>query len=38
MKEEDIKALMNWLCEHGYYVGNSKVAEALRKLADAWDD
>lgn len=38
MKEEDVKALMDWLCRHGYYVGNHAVAEALRKLANAWDD
>lgn len=38
MKEEDVKALMDWLCGHGYYVGSHAVAEALRKLADAWDD
>jgi hypothetical protein len=38
MKEEDIKALRKWLVEHGYYVGDSAVAESLRKLADAWDD
>ena len=29
---------VNWLVEHGYSVGNHEVAEALRKLADAWDD
>lgn len=38
MKEEDFKALRNWLVDHGYYVGNHEVAEALRKLADDWDD
>lgn len=38
MTEEDFKALRNWLVEHGYYVGNNEVAEALRKLADMWDD
>ena len=38
MKENDFKALCNWLVEHGYYVGNHKVAEALRELADAFDD
>ena len=38
MTEEDFKALRNWLVEHGYYVGNHEVAEALRKLADMWDD
>ncbi len=38
MKEIDYEALRNWLVEHGYYVGNHKVAEALRKLADMWDD
>ena len=37
MTEEDFKALRNWL-EHGYYVGNYEVVEALRKLVDAWDD
>ena len=26
------------LIENGYYVGNHEVAEALRKLADMWDD
>ena len=38
MKEEDFKALRNWLVDHGYYVGNHEVAEVLRKLADDWDD
>ncbi len=38
MKKEDIEALKIWLKEHGYYVGNSSVAESLRKLADDWDD
>ncbi len=38
MTEEDFKSLRNWLVEHGYYVGNHNVAEALRKLADMWDD
>jgi hypothetical protein len=38
MKEEDIKELKHWLVEHGYYVGDSSVAESLHKLADYWDD
>ena len=38
MKEEDFKALRNWLVDHSYYVGNHEAAEALRKLADMWDD
>lgn len=38
MKEEDIKALKKWLVEHGYYVGDSGVAESLRKIANEWDD
>ena len=38
MTEEDFKALRNWLVEHGYYIGNHDVAEALRKLANTWDD
>ena len=38
MKEEDFKDLRNWLVDHGYYIGNHEVAEALKKLADAWDD
>lgn len=38
MKEEDYKALKKWLVEHKYYVGNSDVAKALRKLADEWED
>ena len=38
MKEKDIEALRIWLIEHGYHVGNHGVAEALRKLADVWDD
>jgi hypothetical protein len=38
MKEEHIKELREWLVAHGYYVGNSSVAESLRKLADDWDD
>lgn len=38
MKEEDIKELKHWLVEHGYYVGDSSVANSLRKLADYWDD
>lgn len=38
MEQEDIKLLKEWLVEHGYYVGNSAVAKALRELADYWDD
>lgn len=38
MKEEDYKELKKWLVEHNYYVGNSEVAESLRKLADEWED
>lgn len=38
MKEEDIKALKEWLVEHGYYVGDSAVAKSLHELADYWDD
>ena len=38
MKEEDIEEFKKWLREHGYYVGSSSVAEALRKLADYYDD
>ena len=38
MKEEDIKELKAWLVEHGYYVGDSSVANSLRELADYWDD
>ena len=38
MKPEDIEALKKWLVEHGYYVGDSSVAESLRKIADSWDD
>lgn len=38
MKEEDYNALKKWLVEHKYYVGNSEVAESLRKLANEWDD
>ena len=38
MKEEDIEALKHWLVGHGYYVGDSSVAESLHKLADYWDD
>lgn len=38
MKEEDVKDLKKWLLEHGYYVGNSSVAESLRHIADEWDD
>lgn len=34
MKEEDYNALKKWLVEHKYYVGNSEVAESLRKLAN----
>lgn len=37
-KPADDKALKKWLVEHGYYVGDSAVAESLRKLADTWDD
>ena len=35
MKEQDIKA---WLYAHSYYVGNYSVADALRTLADEYDD
>ena len=38
MEEKDIKELKKWLIEHKYYVGDSAVAESLRKLADNWDD
>lgn len=38
MKEQDIKELKLWLSDHGYYVGNSSVADTLRKLADEYDD
>ena len=38
MKKEDIDALINWLTEHGYYVGNTAVAESLREIADYWED
>ena len=38
MEEKDIKELKNWLIEHKYYVGDSAVAESLRKLANDWDD
>lgn len=38
MKETDIKELKKWLADHGYYVGDSAVANALRELADQWDD
>lgn len=38
MKSEDIEELKEWLVEHNYYVGNSEVAESLRKLADYWSD
>ena len=38
MNKEDIEALKKWLVEHGYYVGNSSVAESLRQIADDWDD
>lgn len=30
----NIKELKAWLYAHGYYVGNYKVADALRTLAD----
>ena len=38
MKKEDVKDLKKWLVEHGYYVGDSSVAESLRQIADDWDD
>lgn len=38
MEEKDIEELKEWLVKHNYYVGNSAVAESLRKLADYWDD
>lgn len=38
MKQEDILALVDWLTDHGYYIGNSEVAKSLRQLADDWDD
>lgn len=38
MKEQDIKELKKWLSDHGYYVGNYSVADALRTLADEYDD
>ena len=38
MRKEDIEALKTWLVEHGYYVGDSSVAQSLRELADYWDD
>jgi len=38
MTEDDFRTLRNWLVDHGYYCGNHAVAEALRMLADMWDD
>ncbi len=38
MKEKDIELLKLWLYDHGYFVGNSKVAKSLRELADLFDD
>ena len=38
MREEDIEELKLQLVKHGYYIGNSKVAESLRELADLWND
>ena len=38
MKKEDIEALKTWIKEHGYYVGDSSVAQSLRELADYYDD
>lgn len=38
MKEQDIKELKRWLSDHGYYVGSHSVADALRTLADEYDD
>ena len=38
MKKEDIDALIEWLKEKGYSVGNMQVAESLRQIADYWDD
>lgn len=38
MNEKNIEELKKWLCDHGYYVGNSEVAKSLRKLADEFDD
>lgn len=38
MIEQDYTELKQWLIDHEYYVGNSEVAKALRKLADEWDD
>ena len=38
MSNKDVEALKAWLVEHGYYVGDSAVAESLHKLADYWDD
>lgn len=38
MRDRDIEELKLWLVEHGYHIGNSKVAESLRELADLWDD
>jgi len=38
MRDRDIEELKLWLVRHCYHIGNSKVAESLRKLADLWDD
>lgn len=38
MNWKDIEELKKWLCDRGYYVGNSDVAKSLRKLADEFDD
>lgn len=38
MKKEDIDALKKWLFDHGYFIGNSTVAESLHELANYWDD
>ena len=38
MNKKDIEELKQWLCDHGYYVGNSEVVKSLRELADWMDD
>lgn len=38
MKEQDIETLIQWLVDHGYYLGDSAVAKSLHELADYWDD
>jgi len=38
MTQEELEALQEWLEELGYSPGDQRVANALRKFADNWEN